>query len=121
MLLHSIGGNRSVSRGNPWIERYIFPNSMLPSSVQIDRAAEGLFVMEDWHNFGADYDTTLMHWYRNFVKHWEELKLRYDERFKRMWTFFLLSSAGGFRARRHQVWQIVYSPRGVAGGYPSVR
>jgi cyclopropane-fatty-acyl-phospholipid synthase len=120
-LLHSIGSLRSISRGDPWMERYIFPNSMLPSAQQIAKAAEGLFVMEDWHNFGAYYDTTLMHWYRNFTRHWNGLSSNYDRRFFRMWTFFLLASARGFRARRHQVWQIVFSPRGVRGIYPSIR
>ena len=120
-LLHSIGSLRSISRGDPWMERYIFPNSMLPSARQITKAAAGLFVMEDWHNFGAYYDTTLMHWYRNFTAHWSRLEPYYDRRFFRMWTFFLLACAGGFRARRHQVWQIVFSPRGVEGVYNSVR
>ena len=120
-LLHTIGSNRSVTRTDPWTERYIFPNSMLPSAVQIATAAEGEFVIEDWHSFGADYDTTLMHWHRNFEQHWGELADRYDERFHRMWRYFLLSSAGSFRARYNQVWQIVLSPTGVAGGYRAPR
>jgi len=121
MLLHTIGGNRSVHGNDPWLERYIFPNSMLPSVRQIASAAEGLYVMEDWHNFGAYYDTTLMHWYQNFTTHWPEIADQYDERFRRMWTYFLLSSAAGFRARKNQLWQIVLSPHGVPGGYQSVR
>jgi cyclopropane-fatty-acyl-phospholipid synthase len=120
-LLHTIGGNRSVSRNDPWSERYIFPNSMLPSARQIAAAIEGTFVLEDWHGFGADYDTTLMHWHRNVERHWGELKDRYDERFHRMWTYFLLSSAGGFRARKDQLWQLVLSPHGVPGGYRAPR
>ncbi len=120
-LLHTIGGNRSVKRANAWTERYIFPNSMLPSAKQVTAALEGHFVMEDWHNFGADYDRTLMCWYRNFVRSWDTLRDRYGERFRRMWTFYLLSSAGSFRSRKNQVWQIVLSPKGVPGGYASVR
>lgn len=120
-LLHTIGGNRSVSGNDPWLERYIFPNSMLPSARQIAAAAEGLFVVEDWHNFGADYDATLMRWSENFDAAWPELAERYGERFYRMWRYFLLSSAGGFRSRKNQLWQIVLSPNGVAGGYDSVR
>jgi len=54
-LLHTIGGNTSVSSTNPWIDKYIFPNSMLPSTKQITSAIEGLFVLEDWHNFGQYY------------------------------------------------------------------
>ena len=116
-LLHTIGGNRSVTGTDPWIERYIFPNSMLPSARQICNAAEGLFVLEDWHCFGADYDKTLMQWFRNFHEHWDTLKKDYDERFYRMWKYYLLSCAGSFRARVNQLWQIVYSPRGIPGGH----
>jgi cyclopropane-fatty-acyl-phospholipid synthase len=116
-LLHTIGGNRSVRRTEPWIDRYIFPDSMLPSPVQVTRAIEGLFVLEDWHNFGADYDRTLMAWHRRFEAAWPELAERYDERFRRMWRYYLLSCAGSFRARRNQLWQIVLAPRGVPGGY----
>ncbi len=120
-LLHTIGGNRSVARTEPWIDRYIFPNSMLPSARQITTAAEGLFVLEDWHTFGADYDRTLMAWHANFTAAWPDLAERYDERFRRMWTYYLLSCAGSFRARKNQLWQLVLSPRGVAGGYRSIR
>ena len=120
-LLHTIGGNRSQTRTDPWTERYIFPNSMLPSVEQIGAAIEGRFVLEDWHAFGPDYDTTLLCWHRNFEEHWPELSRRYDERFHRMWRYFLLSSAGGFRARKNQVWQMVLSPHGVPGGYCAPR
>lgn len=120
-LLHTIGGNRSVTSTNAWIGKYIFPNSMLPSITQIGRAIEGLFVMEDWHNFGPDYEKTLLAWHSNVERQWGALKERYDERFHRMWRYYLLSSAGSFRARRNQLWQIVLSPRGVRGGYASIR
>ena len=121
MLLHTIGGLRSAARTDPWIERYIFPNSMLPSARQISDATEGRFVTEDWHNFGADYDRTLMAWHDNFRQHWPELEARYGERFRRMWEFYLLSCAASFRARRNQLWQIVLSPRGIPGGYRAPR
>jgi cyclopropane-fatty-acyl-phospholipid synthase len=120
-LLHTIGGNTSVKANDPWIERYIFPNSMLPSMAQITRAAEGLWVIEDWHGFGADYDRTLMAWYDNFERRWSEIAAQYGERFHRMWRFWLLGSAASFRARHNQLWQIVLSPSGVAGGYREVR
>jgi cyclopropane-fatty-acyl-phospholipid synthase len=116
-LLHTIGGPHSVRSIDPWLDRYIFPNAMLPSMSQISVAIEGLFVMEDWHNFGADYDRTLLHWHENFEQGWPELAERYDERFHRMWRYYLLSCAGSFRARRNQLWQIVLSPEGVTGGY----
>ncbi len=121
-LLHTIGDVRSTKNTDAWTHKYIFPNGMLPSAAQLGRAIEGLFVMEDWHNFGADYDKTLMAWYQNFTKGWDMLKNKYSERFFRMWKYFLLSSAGAFRARnKNQLWQIVLSRNGVPGGYCSVR
>jgi cyclopropane-fatty-acyl-phospholipid synthase len=120
-LLHTIGTNLSYSSGNPWVERYIFPNSMLPSAPQIARAAEGRFVIEDWQNFGPDYDQTLMMWWRNFDDGWEVLKQSYDERFYRMWRYYLLSFAGSFRARYNQLWQIVLSPKGTPSRYDAPR
>lgn len=121
MLLHTIGGNRSETCGDDWIEKYIFPNGMLPSISQIGAAIENRFVMEDWHNFSADYDKTLMAWHANFIKHWPELQSKYGDEFYRMWNYYLLSCAGMFRARCLQLWQIVLSKKGVLGGYVSVR
>ena len=120
-LLHTIGGNVSANRTDPWIGKYIFPNSMLPSALQIARASEGLFVIEDWHNFGADYDTTLQAWRNNVEAAWDRLDARYDERFRRMWRFYLSASMATFRSRRSQLWQIVMSPEGVPGGYVAPR
>jgi len=120
-LLHTIAGNNSVHSGEPWIDKYIFPNGMLPSAKQLTTATEGIFVLEDWHNFGTDYDKTLIAWHHNFNNNWDKIKHKYDERFFRMWNFFLLSCAGSFRANKNQLWQIVYSKKGVEGGYESVR
>lgn len=112
-FVHTIGRNTSVSAVEPWIHKYIFPNGMLPSIPQLSRAMEGLFVMEDWHNFGPDYDRTLMAWHRNFEKAWPRLKDKYDERFYRMWRYYLLGCAGGFRSRTQQLWQIVMTKEGM--------
>jgi cyclopropane-fatty-acyl-phospholipid synthase len=120
-LLHSIGSSKSTTMADPWTNKYIFPNGHLPSVKQLGGAMERLFVLEDWHNFGADYDPTLMAWHENFVAHWPELKGEYDERFYRMWTYYLLSCAGAFRARSIQLWQLVLSKQGVVGGYETVR
>jgi len=120
-LLHTIGSNKSGGIPDPWIGKYIFPNSALPSAALITDAVEGKFVIEDWHNFGPDYDKTLMAWHENFEKYWPELEKNYGERFYRMWRYFLLSCAGGFRARSIQLYQIVLSKSGVPGGYQSVR
>lgn len=120
-LLHTIGGNKSGHATEPWIDKYIFPGSLLPSVKHIAKATEGLFVMEDWHNFGTDYDKTLMAWNANVEAHWDELKGRYDERFHRMWNYYLLACAGSFRSRVNHLWQIVLSKKGVVGGYTSIR
>lgn len=116
-LLHTIGGNTPAKRTDPWIERYIFPNGMIPSSQQISSSFEGYFVLEDWHNFGHDYDKTLMAWYENFKNSWSELQKNYDERFRRMWTYYLLASAGSFRARENQLWQIVLAKEELSENY----
>jgi cyclopropane-fatty-acyl-phospholipid synthase len=116
-LLHTIGGSMSVDHTDPWIARYIFPNSMLPSAKQIATAVEGRFVIEDWHNFGADYDRTLQAWRANLEDAWDRLPPRYDARFRRMWRFYLDASMAGFRSRHIHLWQVVLSPRGVPGGY----
>jgi cyclopropane-fatty-acyl-phospholipid synthase len=120
-LLHTIGNNYTTGYCNAWINKYIFPHGMLPSIVQIGKASERLFVMEDWHNFGADYDKTLMAWQDNFEQHWPILKANYSERFHRMWNYYLLSCAAGFRQREMQLWQVVFSKKGVVGGYQSAR
>lgn len=121
LLLHTIGSRKTDVTTDPWILKYIFPNSMLPSMRQLAQAAEGRFVTEDWHSFGPDYDRTLMAWHANFEAAWPRLAGQYDERFHRMWRYYLLSCAGSFRARRNQLWQIVYSKNGIPGGYTSVR
>ena len=120
-LLHTIGRNTSTVAVDPWINRYIFPNGMLPSMVQIARAAEGIFVVEDLHSFGPDYDRTLMAWYENFCMNWHKHREVFGERFRRMWSFYLLSCAGGFRSRTIQLWQFVFSKHGLEQGYSAVR
>ena len=120
-LLHTIGRIKSGKSIDRWTHKYIFPNGMLPSIAQLSKAAEGLFIIEDLHNFGADYEKTLMSWFNNFNNGWVKLKEKYDERFYRMWKYYLLSCAGSFRARRNQLWQIVLSKNGIPGGYQSVR
>lgn len=116
-LLQTISGPKTAKISDPWIEKYIFPNSLLPSLSQLAKATEGLFVIENLHNFGADYDKTLMAWFENFNKNWPRLKEKYDQRFYLMWKYYLLSCAGTFRARSNQLFQIVFSKTGVKGGY----
>jgi cyclopropane-fatty-acyl-phospholipid synthase len=112
-LIHCIGSNASMSIGEPWMTKYIFPNGMAPSIAQLGAALEPRFVMEDWHNFGPDYVPTLLAWHANFEKAWPDLKDKYGERFRRMWRYYLLFNAGSFRARAEQLWQIVFTRKGT--------
>jgi cyclopropane-fatty-acyl-phospholipid synthase len=112
-FVHTIAGNRSRKAFDPWFHKYIFPNAQLPSMSQLGAAMEGIFVLEDLHNIGEHYDKTLMAWHRRFEAAWPELASRYDERFHRMWRYYLLSCAGGFRARFIQLYQIVMTRLGT--------
>jgi cyclopropane-fatty-acyl-phospholipid synthase len=116
-LLHSIGKNQRRSTPDPWIDKHIFPNGDLPSIGQIGDAMDGLFVAEDLHNFGADYDRTLMAWHENFEAAWPQFAESLGEVFHRKWRYYLLSCAGAFRARDIQLWQWVLSRQGIDGGY----
>jgi len=121
-LVHTIGGNESRTAADPWITKYIFPGGVIPSEAQITRAKEGLFVLEDWHNFGPDYDRTLMAWEANFLNAWPDLQQSegLDERFYRMWLYYLNCCAGAFRSRGLNLWQMVFS-HGDVPRYVSVR
>ena len=115
LLLHTIGKNLRNTTTDPWIDKYIFPNGDLPSAGQIGDAADRLLVCEDLHNFGSDYDNTLMAWHHNFEQNWDRFAEDYGKRFYRMWRYYLLSCAGAFRARHIQLWQWMLS-HGIAGG-----
>ncbi|AGH73655.1 cyclopropane fatty acyl phospholipid synthase [Edwardsiella piscicida] len=115
-LLHTIGANHTTPDVDPWINKYIFPNGCLPSLRHIADASEARFVMEDWHNLGADYDRTLMAWQQRFNAAWPQLKANYSARFFRMFNYYLAACAGAFRARDIQLWQVLFSPQGVGGG-----
>ncbi|MFJ5490267.1 cyclopropane fatty acyl phospholipid synthase [Pectobacterium carotovorum] len=115
-LLHTIGANKTNPHIDPWIHKYIFPNGCIPSIQHIAQASEPYLVMEDWHNFGADYDRTLMAWHARFQQGWPQLSTRYSARFHRMFSYYLNACAGAFRARTLQLWQVVFSTDGIEGG-----
>jgi cyclopropane-fatty-acyl-phospholipid synthase len=119
-VLHTIGRNEPPDRPDAWISRYIFPNSQVPAASQVATALESRFVVEDWHNFGTDYDLTLRAWRDNVERAWPRLPA-YGETFRRMWRYYLAASMAAFRTRRCQLWQLVLSPRGVPGGYVAPR
>ena len=119
-LLHTIGTNHTKTAMDPWTDKYIFPGGVLPTLAQVAKASEHQFYLRDLHNFGGDYDTTLLAWYDNFKASWPELT-GYSDRFYRMWRFFLLSAAGGFRANRNTLWQFVFSKKSYSSHYRSIR
>jgi cyclopropane-fatty-acyl-phospholipid synthase len=120
-LIHTIGSDTTITVGDPWITKYIFPHGHCPSPKEFAEAVEGLFVIEDWHNLGVNYERTLLAWYQNFEKNWDKIKSQYPDPFFKMWKYYLLGSAGAFRARDIQLWQVVLTKNGAAGGYESVR
>ncbi|HIT03794.1 MAG TPA: cyclopropane fatty acyl phospholipid synthase [Candidatus Caccocola faecipullorum] len=119
-LLHTIAGDTSATNCDRWLNRYIFPNGSLPSAAEIASAMEGLFVMEDLHNLGQNYDRTLMRWHENFIKAWPAFAERYGERFRRMWEYYLLSCAGAFRSRAIQLYQVLMSREGDGRAQPRI-
>jgi cyclopropane-fatty-acyl-phospholipid synthase len=120
-LLHTIGGNWATKHGDPWVIKYIFPHGMIPGPENLTESFAHDFTLEDWHNFGPDYDKTLMAWSANFEAAWPDLKDKYGERFHRMWHYYLHLFAAQFRVRHTNLWQLVLSPKGVKGGYASIR
>ena len=116
MLHHTIGSNQDNNHTDPWFDTYIFPGGVIPSLGQIASGARQDWAIEDVHNFGPDYDRTLLAWSANIEQRWTEIP-HYDERFRRMWNYYLMASAASFRVRNLQLWQVVFSkaPR------PSVR
>jgi cyclopropane-fatty-acyl-phospholipid synthase len=109
-LLHTIGSPNSTNLSDPWMVKYIFPNSMVPSLLQIARAIDGLFFIDGWQRIGHHYEPTLRAWRNNFETHWPRIKARRDERFFRMWRFYLSASAASFRAGVIDVWQVLLTP-----------
>ena len=120
-LLHTIGIDATAMATDPWIDRYVFPNGKLPSARELAQSLDGRMIIEDWHNFGPDYDRTLMSWWRNFDAAWPRLERRYGPRFHRLWSYYLLCCAGFFRSRQGQLWQLVLTHRHRSAPYRSVR
>ena len=120
-LLHTIGSFKATPNLDPWMQKYIFPNGKIPSPAELAAAVDGRLVIEDWHNFGPDYDRTLLAWADNFERAWPQLKHRYDERFYRLWRYYLYSCAGFFRSRQGQLWQLILTRRDRGGTYRSKR
>ncbi len=117
-LLHTIGNSEDTAIVNPWIEKYIFRNSMAPSMLQLAASIRGLFTVHDWQNYGHYYSSTLSAWQENFERNWETIKSLktarpFDEKFRRMWNYYLLSCKAAFDVEDLQLWQIVMSKMGL--------
>jgi cyclopropane-fatty-acyl-phospholipid synthase len=113
-FVHTIAGLQPRATMEPWFDKYIFPNAVLPTLGQLANAMDALMVPEDVHNIGEHYVPTLMAWWQRFDAAWPQLRARYGEPFYRMWKYYLLSSAAAFRARKHQLYQIVMTRKGTA-------
>lgn len=120
-LLHTIGSDVTSLRTDPWIEKYIFPNGKIPSIAEIGVAFEGSFILEDLHNIGPDYETTLLAWHKKFIESWPKHADKYGFVFYRMWKYYLLGCAAYFKSKQGQLWQMVFSKRASIGPYRSIR
>lgn len=120
-MLHTIGAQKTTETIEPWLEKYIFPGGVIPSMAQVGAAIDGIFTVIDLHNIGPHYDRTLTAWHENFEAKWPKQRNAEQERFYRMWKYYLLCCAGAFRARILQVWQFVFSTAGVPEGYRTAR
>ena len=111
-LLHSIGRTHGPGTTNPWIRKYIFPGGYAPALSEVLAAIEraGLWVT-DVEILRLHYAATLREWSRRFAEHRAEVKAIYDERFCRMWEFYLAVSEIAFRNLGHMVFQIQLARR----------
>jgi len=121
MLLHTIGSAETTHRTDAWIDRYIFPGGRLPSASQLCQGLEGQLLIQDWENFGPDYEKTLRAWWANFEQAWPSLRDDIGSDFYRFWRYYLLSCAGYFRSRQGQLWQLVLTHPGRLETYRSWR
>ena len=112
MLLHSIGRSEGPSVTNPWIAKYIFPGGYIPALSEVLPAVEraGLLVT-DIEILRLHYAETLKAWRERFLAHREEVERIYDQRFVRMWEFYLAASEMAFREQAMMVFQIQLTKR----------
>lgn len=121
ILIQTIGSHDTNDALDPWIDTYIFPGGRLPSAQQLSTGFEDRFLLQDWENFGFDYDRTLMAWWQNFEQSWPALQAQLQPSFDRFWRYYLLCCAGFFRSGQGQLWQLVLSPKASPRSYRSSR
>jgi cyclopropane-fatty-acyl-phospholipid synthase len=115
MLLHSIGRMEPPSVTGPWIRKYIFPGGYVPAMSEVLKAVEeaGLWVT-DIEILRLHYAKTLREWHRRFEANRDRIRQLYDERFCRMWEFYLVGSEMSFRYLKQMVFQMQLAKRNDA-------
>ena len=111
-LIHAIGRKEGPGTTNPWVRKYIFPGGYCPAISEVLPAIEraGLWVT-DMEILRLHYAETLRHWRQRFLAHWDRIEALYDERFCRMWEFYLAGSEASFRVSGNMVFQIQIAKR----------
>ncbi len=119
-LLHTIGKD-APSDSDPWMWKYIFPGSYLPTLDEIVRemGRRGFSVL-DVENLRLHYARTLDLWAENFERHADRLRQMFDDVFVRMWRLYLHCSAAGFKYGESRVYQILFS-KGLNNDLPMTR
>jgi cyclopropane-fatty-acyl-phospholipid synthase len=112
MVLHSIGRSEGPSATNPWIAKYIFPGGYIPSlSEVLPHIEKAGLLTTDIEILRLHYAETLKNWRERFLAHREEVERIYDQRFVRMWEFYLAASEMAFREQNMMVFQIQLTKR----------
>jgi cyclopropane-fatty-acyl-phospholipid synthase len=112
IVLHSIGRSEGPSATNPWIRKYIFPGGYIPSlSEVLPRIEQAGLLVTDIEILRLHYAETLKAWRERFLAHREEVERIYDQRFVRMWEFYLGASEMSFREQALMVFQIQLTKR----------
>jgi cyclopropane-fatty-acyl-phospholipid synthase len=112
MLLHAIGRSDTPGATNPWIQKYIFPGGYIPSVSEVMAAIErSRMFVTDIEILRLHYADTLKMWRQRFLAHRDEAKAMYDERFCRMWEFYLAGSETSFRVDGHMIFQFQITKR----------
>ena len=110
-LIHTIGRQSNITNAqatSDFIDKYIFPGSYIPCWEELSPIVSRKFFIHDWHNFGQYYNKTLLAWHKIINSKWNEIP-NYNEEFKKMWNFYLISSAVSFELCHLKLWQILIS------------
>lgn len=108
MLIHSIGfARRGEWNHGGFMNKYVFPGAELPTTSHFTQEFQDRWHLEDWHSFGVSYAKTLRAW-KEKLNGWRGLE-EFDDRFRRMWEYYLMCSAASFSARRTKLWQVVFT------------